>query len=381
MRLAILLGLLICIATVHPIVGLCDDDVKQLFGYLPGGSDAKLFYWFFESRHDPIASPTLIFFQGGPGGSSMYSLTSGNGGPCILNRPGNGTSLNVYSYNTFANVMYIDQPSPTGFSEGGTPTDSVEAAKSTFLALSIFFNKYPIYNTAVFYIGQSYAGHFIPPLASFTCVYTGLHQYEGQDNMQGRVKRILEEVRGTSRPKKDQYVRVTYDLSKYCTEPPPECEYLENYPRYFNSKKVQRYLGVHKKWKLAEPEVDEAFNVDPLIDYSADLAAILDGGLRVMIYAGDQDYICNWIGNRDVSLGIQWSGHDGFSKANDEPCLLPNRKQYGEIRRFTSTITGGQLSFARIFKAGHNAAKDSPAGVLKLVSDFVMGRSLSQFVV
>ncbi|KAF4649565.1 hypothetical protein FOL47_001938, partial [Perkinsus chesapeaki] len=108
---------------------LCDDNAKQVFGYLKGESDAQLFYWFFESRRGPKDSPTIIFFQGGPGASSMYSLSSGNGGPCILDPTGTQTTLNDLT------------------------------------ALKAFFTKYPVYNSRVFLMGQSFAGHYVPVLA------------------------------------------------------------------------------------------------------------------------------------------------------------------------------------------------------------------------
>ncbi|KAF4669874.1 hypothetical protein FOZ61_002777 [Perkinsus olseni] len=125
----------------------------------------KLFYWLFESRQAPDKSPLVIFFQGGPGASSMYSVTSGNGGPCILNDAGTDTTINKYSFNSFANVMYIDQPALVGFSEGTPPTNSIDAAKSTLVALEKFFSENPKYNTEVFLVGQSYAGHYIPAMA------------------------------------------------------------------------------------------------------------------------------------------------------------------------------------------------------------------------
>ncbi|KAF4737225.1 hypothetical protein FOZ63_001612, partial [Perkinsus olseni] len=145
--------------------GLCDDQVAQHLGHLKGLGDAELFYWLFEARVNPDKSHMLIFFQGGPGASSMYSVTSGNGGPCILNDAGTGTTINTYSYNSFANVMYIDQPALVGFSEGTPPTNSSDAAKSTLVALEKFFSDNPKYNTEVFLVGQSYAGHYIPALA------------------------------------------------------------------------------------------------------------------------------------------------------------------------------------------------------------------------
>ncbi|KAF4759465.1 hypothetical protein FOZ63_009367, partial [Perkinsus olseni] len=77
-----------------PLGGICDNTVVQHHGYLPGRGHTKLFYWLFDSRHNPRESPTVIYFQGGPGVSSLFSAVSGNGGPCIVDDIGNNTSMN-----------------------------------------------------------------------------------------------------------------------------------------------------------------------------------------------------------------------------------------------------------------------------------------------
>ncbi|KAF4747370.1 hypothetical protein FOZ63_008509, partial [Perkinsus olseni] len=115
-----------------PILGgICDNTVIQLYGYLPGKGDTELFYWFFESREDPRNSPTVIHLRGGPGASGLTSAFSGDGGPCIVNDFGNSSSINEYSWNNVANIMYIDQPAGVGFSKGRIPKFSEEAAEST----------------------------------------------------------------------------------------------------------------------------------------------------------------------------------------------------------------------------------------------------------
>jgi carboxypeptidase C (cathepsin A) len=75
----------------------------------------NLFFWFFESRKDPANSPLAIFIQGGPGFSSMVSVASENG-PCFVNEDSNSTTLNPWSWNNEVNILYIDQPTQTGFS-------------------------------------------------------------------------------------------------------------------------------------------------------------------------------------------------------------------------------------------------------------------------
>lgn len=37
---------------------------------------------------------------------------------------------------------------------------------------------------------------------------------------------------------------------------------------------------------------------DVFIDMGSTVADLLEGGLRFIVYVGDQDLICNWVGNK-----------------------------------------------------------------------------------
>jgi carboxypeptidase C (cathepsin A) len=44
---------------------------------------------------------------------------------------------------------------------------------------------------------------------------------------------------------------------------------------------------------------------------------MLEDDIRVLIYAGDVDFICNWIGNKAWTIDLPWSGHESFSSMMD----------------------------------------------------------------
>jgi cathepsin A (carboxypeptidase C) len=49
---------------------------KQYSGFVDSNSEGtlKMHYWFIESEADPATAPLLLWFNGGPGASSLYGL-------------------------------------------------------------------------------------------------------------------------------------------------------------------------------------------------------------------------------------------------------------------------------------------------------------------
>jgi cathepsin A (carboxypeptidase C) len=86
--------------------------------------------------------------------------------PCLVNAAGNETTYNPYSWNSFANVIYLDQPIQVGYSYGSSRVSNTdESAKATYAFLTLFFEEFPQYAENDFHIsGESYAGHYLPAL-------------------------------------------------------------------------------------------------------------------------------------------------------------------------------------------------------------------------
>ncbi|KAF2276669.1 carboxypeptidase S1 [Westerdykella ornata] len=76
------------------------------------------FFWFIESRESPETAPLTIWLNGGPGSSSMYGLFA-ESGPCeVVQLPDGsyGTQARLWGWDRSSNVLFIDQPTQTGFS-------------------------------------------------------------------------------------------------------------------------------------------------------------------------------------------------------------------------------------------------------------------------
>lgn len=122
--------------------------------------------WFFSSRSDPSLDPVVLWLTGGPGCSSEVALF-GENGPCKVSLDGQQTTINGASWNTRANLLYVDQPVGTGFSYGSAfDHDEVGVADDMYSFLQAFFAAHPELKKNDFYIfGESYAGHYVPNVA------------------------------------------------------------------------------------------------------------------------------------------------------------------------------------------------------------------------
>lgn len=72
-----------------------------------------------------------------------------------------------------------------------------------------------------------------------------------------------------------------------------------------------------------------------------------------MMY-GDRDYPCNWVGGEAASLAVPYSQAARFADAGYAPLLTPEGIK-GMTRQF------GNLSFTRVFQAGHEVPSYQPA--------------------
>ncbi|VDD89135.1 unnamed protein product [Enterobius vermicularis] len=156
---------------------------KQYSGYVDV-DDTHLHYWFAESQNNPAKDPMLLWLTGGPGCSSLSALLTENGPYNILS-DGKTLAENKYSWNTRANIVFLESPSGVGFSyskSGNYATDDAKVARLNRLALVEFFKQFPNFKNNDFYVtGESYGGMYVPTLVQEILDY----QDEFQFNIKG----------------------------------------------------------------------------------------------------------------------------------------------------------------------------------------------------
>ncbi|KAI9719041.1 MAG: hypothetical protein M1812_003671 [Candelaria pacifica] len=145
-------------------------DVGESYaGLLPISSapneTSKLYFWFFPSANPAASDEITIWLNGGPGCSSLEGLLQENG-PFLWQYGTLAPVPNPYTWVNLTNMVWVEQPVGTGFSQG-TPTATSETdVASQFLGFfKNFVDTFDLQNRKVFITGESYAGYYVPYIA------------------------------------------------------------------------------------------------------------------------------------------------------------------------------------------------------------------------
>lgn len=409
---AALIGLSTCWVTDQ--IYSAPRDTNPLFlnetyyaGFFPIGTRGSLFYWLFESRGNPATDPLVIWLTGGPGCSSEIAIFIENG-PFNITKSNNSLITNPWSWNTNANVLYIDQPLGTGFSTANVVDETeAEIAEHFLVFLNEFLQGFPEYVGRDFFItGESYAGHYIPSIASYlitqqlslnfvgVAIGNGLvdpYQQYPQYAVFAHENGLIDDSAFTKA--KAAFVvcqtliktganKIAYDTCELAVDSilgnppkwnvydirlpcstPPLCYDLSFVDTFLTQSSVLQALGVSgRPWAECNDTVNSALQSDYIIDYSGDIAKILAAGKQVLVYSGDKDFICNWRGGEAWTNNLDWPSQSIFAGLN-----YTIFEGYGEYKYYNN------LTFFRVYDAGHMVPMDQPETALVMFQRFLNG--------
>lgn len=411
---------------------VCADSVKQYAGYLTVSEqyDTNYFAWLSESRNVPATDPLIVWFSGGPGCSSSLAMLSENG-PCLGRDDGSGTDFNPYGWNTNANLMFVDQPAGVGFSygdQGGYSHNETQVAEHMLAFFQQFYQQFPQYAKNKLYIAaESYGGHYGPsiayqlylanqqgsnfPLAGVAIgngLVDPLHQYPTYPDFawEGCIEEIGQpcvdqsgvQSMNASVPTCTQLISQCqsdvsacaeaqgycndamfgpyeetgmnpYDIRQVC-EVPPLCYNFTGITNYLNTPSVQKAIGVNNvQWAACNFVVNGQFDNDWMKSMAWKIPPMLKDGVRVWVYAGTDDFIVQWFGDKQWTLSLDWVGQAQYNAAQDVN-WTSNGQVAGQHREF------GGLSFTTVYNAGHMAPRDQPQATLTMINSFIMNKPL-----
>ena len=138
-----------------------------------------------------------------------------------------------------------------------------------------------------------------------------------------------------------------YDLRARCHDDLFQlCYRFENLYLFANSDKTKAVLGDDVRGKTWEPcnahVYKEHLSADWYRESDYEIPALLEKGIKVLIYAGDADMMCNWKGQNKWTLNLDWKHKEEFQAQDMKPWGAA-----GECRSFEN------LSFLRLYNSGH----------------------------
>ncbi|KAH7211436.1 Alpha/Beta hydrolase protein [Fusarium oxysporum] len=401
--------------------GICETTpgVNQHSGYFSVGDNMNMFFWFFESRKDAKTAPLALWLNGGPGCSSMIGLFQENG-PCTFNNGGSKPTLNPNSWNTFANMLYVDQPIGTGFSYGtDDAVSTLAAAPRVWNLLQAFYAQFPEYENRDFGLfTESYGGHYGPEFAFYfeqqnaaidagkikgekiNLVALGINN--GWIDPGNQYRDYIDYAANNTYRKlitPTQYSKYLNTYNQKCVPAFAKCPGLTGndaacgnaddvcssaiesplerladfdvydirassndpfppatYSTYLTSASVMNAIGAQSDYQECG---DDSYNKfiasgDRGRSFLPTLSQVIDSKITVLIWAGDADWICNWMGNYRALNSI---APQSFVSAPLKSFTVGGKK-YGEFK------TSGNLSWLRVYGAGHEVPAYQPEAAL-----------------
>ena len=159
-------------ATRHKVENLFGDLYEEEIysGYLKTTIEGdELFYMYIPAINNPHIAPIILWLNGGPGCSSLFGLLA-EVGPVTSDNFARKFISNPYSWNKDLNLLVIEQPAGVGFSKISDPNfqfDDEITGENLLFAIKDFLAEYSMKNREFYISGESYAGVYIPTLATF----------------------------------------------------------------------------------------------------------------------------------------------------------------------------------------------------------------------
>uniref|UniRef100_A0A914UR39 Carboxypeptidase n=1 Tax=Plectus sambesii TaxID=2011161 RepID=A0A914UR39_9BILA len=433
-----------------------NPSFKHYSGYLDATTVNSLHYWFVESERNPATDPVLLWLNGGPDCSSLFGLFAENG-PFQVVDEGNSLNPNIYSWNKFANVIYLEAPAGVGFSyakDNSLNRTDDQTADDNYAALVVWMNKkFPEYKKNDFYVtGESYASVYIPTLAvrlindtanfpNFKGIAIGngrMHVIYNDNSLipflfnHGLIRQGLwDKVSQTccnGNPYNCDYHSLFHNLgSQQCndwvstehvsfngldpynmyghcylpsgngymatilahrlkemganvkdspaTTYPPLCDQdlEQTSANYLNQPAVRTQLHIPASLPPWTTCTDALHYVGNHFDLTDLINQIADAGVRVLLYSGDADTICNTV---HTSIFTSKLGRQVLDADPDSTHTWLYNGEDPNIAGFITRYSGG-VDFLTVRGSGHMVPKDKPREAQQLIYNFINNRNYS----
>lgn len=391
-----------------------------------------MFFWYFPPQNGDADAPTVLWLQGGPGGSSLFGLMC-EMGPIQNSVSPTEIEANPGSWNDVNGMLFIDNPVGAGFSyttNNGYVTNEDEVAQNLFSELDQFFGMFPALKKNKFFItGESYGGHYVPAISAL------LVQKE-QSKAQSNVPKLSGIAIGDGWIDPVNMIPAYPDLmfnfglasirdkqtiTAYCTKTVNQInagDYLGAfatwdemlngdvypYPNYFHnitgSNDYDNMLRTNAPTKfgwysqyVSQPSIRKAIHAGSgtfggnastcekhlLADFHQTmkprLEAILAANVPVLIYSGQLDIIIGAALTERFLPGVKWAGQSDLASA--DRAVWRVEKSDPEVAGYAREVkvNGQRMVQAVVRGAGHIVPYDQPRVAKDMITRFINDRS------
>ncbi|SNX86992.1 related to PRC1 - carboxypeptidase y, serine-type protease [Melanopsichium pennsylvanicum] len=146
--------------------------------------------------------------------------------------------------------------------------------------------------------------------------------------------------------------------------------------KYLDRDDVRNLVGAMPKDQIGKfascnEDVNAGFSsmLDMAHDNGFNVAGLLERGIKALIYVGTLDWICNHNGNYEWVSTLDWSGSEAWKKGKSYDWVVD-----GETAGRTQS--GGGLTWATVYEAGHMVPYDQPDAALAMLNRWLDGQQL-----
>lgn len=389
-------------------------DLGHHAGYykLQHSKDARMFYYFFESRNNK--SDPIVIWLGGKIGCSGSSSLFYEMGPFQITKD---LSLvwNEYGWDQASNLIFVDQPIGTGFSyttnKSDYPQNEQDLSNHMYDFLQAFFKEHPEFVKNDLYItGEYEMGYFVPAVASrinkgnknkegiyinlkgmgigdgeilinSTYLYQGYLDYVSKMDLLAPyaldiIKQDLQDCLHSANITEASCGQIiadimfygkifnSYDIRQFGCFDTKGCLNLTTMETFLNLKSIRDALGVIGDMKFSAC-IDQV--VTSRVNLVDEIPKLLDEGISVLLYHGQYDLKFNWFGSYRLSNSWSWSGQEKFRAAPTVP-LIVDGKDAGNVK------TNGLLSLVNISDAASMVPMENPKASLHILKSWTQGK-------
>ncbi|KAG8775314.1 hypothetical protein FRC12_001556 [Ceratobasidium sp. 428] len=172
--------------------------------------------------------------------------------------------------------------------------------------------------------------------------------------------------------------RNPYDMTKPCTSEELSTSLCYPFTKHINNfldlPETRKALGVHPSvgnYTGCSRDVGIRFSqtLDHFHSNQYYVAGLLERGVKVLIYVGTYDYICNWVGNQKWIQSLDWTGSGAYTAEKDREWTVD-----GKTAGITRSAHG--LTFATVNGAGHMVPYDKPKEALIMLTRWLEDKDL-----